>query len=28
MCTIDFISHNCTNTLKEMYHKELVNALR
>lgn len=28
MCTLDFISHNCTNTLKEMYHRELVNALR
>lgn len=28
LCTIDFISHNCTNTLKEMYHKDLTEALR
>ena len=28
LCTIDFVSHNCTNTLKEMYYKDLVQALR
>ncbi len=28
LCTIDFVSHNCTNTLKETYYKDLIQALR
>ena len=28
LCTIDFISHNCTNTLKETYYKDLIQSLR